>query len=329
MDCILEIAVLDYVRNHFHPLWRLRRLAWFRQLQAWIDFPVSRLAGKIRVSLFWMRDFSRLISDGSTEPRTERCFDAILAGFQPDFFWDIGANIGDYSWRVANWSDQTDIWMFEPDALNIKLLRRTISRNRLGRVTLHPIAVSDRCGTVEFMVDAVSGAAGSILDHTANSWSLHSTYGLSQKRQVTCVDLDSLREKLQTRRLLIKLDVEGAEDQVLRGARTILSEVRPIIFLECLDLDRAGNPDLTRIGWLQELDYLFLNLKEGGNFVAYPGEMRERIETEWLPTEAGAAASRPSPPAAMTASSANQPTPPSPTSTQASSSFPSTPPSAP
>jgi hypothetical protein len=60
----------------------------------------------------------------------------------------------------------------------------------------------------------------------------------------------------------------------LQGARRILREVRPVIFVECFDL--AG------IEWLSELDYLFLDLKEGCNFMAYPREMKERIEKEWL-----------------------------------------------
>lgn len=266
--------MLNYIRNHFHPLWRLRRFAWFRRLQAWIDFPVSCQTGKIKVSLFWLRDFGSLISNGSAESRMGRFFEAILAGFQPDCFWDIGANIGTYSWRVANRSDTIDIWMFEPDARNIELLRRTIDRNRLGRVTLHPVAVSDRSGTLEFLVDSVSGATGSILDHASNSWSLHSTYGLSVKRPVACIDLDSLREKLGARRLLIKMDVEGAEERVLRGARRILREVRPVIFIECFDI--------SQIEWLHEVDYLFLDMKEGGNFVVYPREMKEPIENRWL-----------------------------------------------
>ncbi|MCE0496750.1 MAG: FkbM family methyltransferase [Methylacidiphilales bacterium] len=266
--------MLNYIRDHFHPLWRLRRFAWFRRLQAWIDFPVSYQEGKIKVSLFWLRNFGHLIADRSAEKRMKHCFKAILAGYQPNCFWDIGASIGDYSWRVANWSDTIDIWMFEPDVQNIKLLGRTIDRNRLGRISLYPVAVSDRNGTLEFMVDPISGATGSILDHTSNSWSLHSTYGLSVKRPVTCIDLDSLQEKLGSRRLLIKIDVEGTEDQVLRGARRILREARPVIFLECFGL--------ARIEWLRELDYDFLDLKEGGNFVVYPREMQKRIENEWL-----------------------------------------------
>lgn len=277
------MRVLNYIREHFHPLWRLRRMAWFRNLQSRIDFPVSRSLGKIKVSLFWLRDFSTLISDNSLEPRTSRYFEALLAGFQPECFWDIGANIGDYSWRVANWSSGIDIWMFEPDLQNIKLLRRTISTNQLGRITLHPVAVSDHSGSIDFLVDSVSGAAGSILDHTSNTWSLHTTYGLSEKRQVDCIDLDSLREKLGTRRrLLIKIDVEGAEYLVLSGARRILREVRPMILFESLEMESTGNAEKARIGWLHEVEYLFLDLREGRNFIAYPAELKEAVGNEWL-----------------------------------------------
>jgi FkbM family methyltransferase len=187
---------------------------------------------------------------------------------------DVGANIGDYSWRIVNASAETAIEMFEPDATNARLLSQTMAKNNLNRITLHPVAVSDRSGSLEFLIDSISGATGSIVDHSANTWSLHSTYGLLASRIVPCIDLDSLAEKLRGQRVLIKIDVEGAEEKVLRGAQGILREVRPVLLVECFDLQK--------IAWLSELKYLVRDLRENANYLAYPEEMKAKIEEEWL-----------------------------------------------
>jgi len=191
------------------------------------------------------------------------------------FFLDVGANIGRYSWRVLNLTDQTDLWLFEPDARNIKLLERTISRNHLQRIRLHPVAVSDRKGMAEFMVDEVSGATGSLKDHVSNTWSLHYAYGVSVKRPVPCIDLDSFLEEIKGQRVLMKIDVEGAEEMVLRGARRILAEIRPIILIECFELEKKG--------WMTDFKYLIHDMKEGDNYLAYPSEIKDQVQTKWLP----------------------------------------------
>ena len=249
-------------------------MKWFRQLQTRIDFPVSKPVGKISVSLYWLRDLAYLLSAGVAEQKTSRCFELILAGFKPTVFLDVGANIGDYSWRMTNASAETRILMFEPDARNGELLKRTIVRNKLDRVTLHQVAVSDRTGELEFFVDNVSGTAGSTRDYSANSGSLHVAYQMSEKRVVRCVDLDSFMEMLRGQRVVIKIDVEGAESSVLNGARRILREVRPIFLIECFD--RAA------IAWLSDDGYVIRDLNEGENYLVYPEELKEKIEKGWV-----------------------------------------------
>ena len=221
-----------------------------------------------------MRDLSLLLASDLGEPRTNLHFKAILAGFQPTYFWDIGANVGLYSWQVVNAAPNTRIWLFEPDEKNLRLLRHTLAQNNLAQVKLQPVAVANQCGTVEFLVDPVSGATGAIQNDSTMDLSLHAAYGLKATRTVSCIHLDSMCEPLDHQRLLIKIDVEGAEDQVLRGASRILREVRPILFIECFERHK--------LTCLSDFNYQLLDLQEGGNWLAFPEELEERVKKEWL-----------------------------------------------
>jgi len=266
--------MLAYIRNRFHPLWRLRQLKWFRHLQLLIDFPVFTSVGKIKMQVLWLRNFSFLVGNDIFEERTKRCFEAVVTGFEPTLFMDVGANLGIYSWQVLNVTDEADIWLFEPDKVNIRLLTRTIARNHLDRVTLHPVAVFDQSGDFSFLVDNASGATGSLEAQSTDITPLHNAYGISATQLVPCIALDSLLEKMRTKRVLIKIDVEGAEDKALRGARQILREIRPVIIIECFDLKK--------IMWVLDYDYIIRDLKEVENFLLFPVEIKKQVETEWL-----------------------------------------------
>ncbi len=248
-------------------------MKWFRRLQAMIDFPVSKSVGRIKVHFLWLRDFSYLVSADVPEPRMSRCFEAVITGWKPTLFLDIGANIGVYSWQVLNMTDETGVWLFEPDEKNAALLSRTIAASELKRATLHPVALSDQRGDFPFLIDEISGTTGSLENQAYAEVSLHHAYAMSETRNVRCVELDSLLEGIQGHRVVMKIDVEGGEHKVLRGARRVLREVRPVIFLECFELEK--------LDWLEELEYRIYDLREARNYLVYPAEMQARVEAEW------------------------------------------------
>lgn len=265
--------MLTYIRNRFHPLKHLRSLSWFQKIQARIDRPVVIRCGRIRQHVLWLRDISYIVLREKIEERTARYFDAVVRGFAPDLLLDVGANIGAYSWQFLNLRAGSAAWLFEPDQANATLLQRTIEASALPNAELHRCAVSDSSGWVDFLVDDVSGKTGSIALNVAETGSPCPRPD-SKLRRVECVALDTFMARMTGKRVLMKVDVEGAEDKVLGGARQILARIRPVVFIECFDL--------ARISWVADCNYVLHDLGEAGNYLLIPGELCPATASGWL-----------------------------------------------
>lgn len=135
---------------------------------------------------------------------------------------DIGANIGNHSSFFARHLDYTHIHAFEPFPKNIQLASENLAAYK-DRVTLHPFAISD-CESLQILYNSESNNHGG-----------YSLEQLSDGRSFPVMDM------IQTRTLdsynfenvtLIKIDVEGHENSVLRGAQDTLRRCKPVIFLE-------------------------------------------------------------------------------------------------
>jgi len=250
-------------------------MRWFRRLATLTDFPVTVRNGSFSQSVQWLRDIAYLLPHEYVEQKTARYFDAVLDGLKPSLFIDVGANVGSYTLRVLNRFPEIAVWLFEPDETNIRLLMRTISSNHLSKATLHPIALGNSRRLAEFLVDGVSGSAGTFKDQRSNTSSLQNVYGLSKKRLVQLDTLDSFADQMAGYRVLCKIDAEDCEGEVIEGAARILREIRPFLIVESFDWRRLSP--------LLSFDYIIFDIEEGCNYLACPRECQAALEAEWLP----------------------------------------------
>jgi len=155
---------------------------------------------------------------------------------QGDAVWDIGANVGFYTLLASRLVGPTGrVIAFEPSPRNLHYLREHVARNRLPNVTVFDAAVGERPGRVAF--DESPGPA----------------MGKVGAGSIT-VPLVSVDDLVATGKAppptLLKVDVEGAEAMVLRGALDALrTSPRPKVFLathgpsvhkECTDILRSA-----------------------------------------------------------------------------------------
>jgi FkbM family methyltransferase len=152
-------------------------------------------------------------------------FDFIERFVRPgDVAVDVGANVGVYSLFLAQRVGPSgSIIACEPDPDNAAALAANLARNHLQQVHVVQAAIADREGRVPF-------AAGR---HTMSRIAENSAVATCR---VPVTTLDTLCAG--TRPLFAKVDVEGAEHLVLRGARALMAAGAPPVWQLEIDPDR-------------------------------------------------------------------------------------------
>ncbi len=179
---------------------------------------------------------------------------------------DVGANIGNFSWLVANAAPAVSLLLFEPDARNVALLQKTLRHSILPNARLEAVALSNQSGQAGFIVDEASGAVGSLVDQRGESggYNLHDSYRLTKVVDVPTRRLDEYLPFLAGSRILMKVDVEGAEHLVFAGAAEVLAQLQPVIFCESFHM--------WKLQALTNRSYRDFSLEEDSNYVAVPEE---------------------------------------------------------
>lgn len=126
-------------------------------------------------------------------------------------FLDVGANIGTITVPMAKISKE--VLAFEPVAENLALLEENLKLNNVSNVTVFPIALGSEHGSVQLEAQDAADAG---------------TYSIRGEGDIPLVPLDSI----PCSPTLIKMDVEGYEIDVLKGARETIKKHRPVIFFE-------------------------------------------------------------------------------------------------
>lgn len=154
------------------------------------------------------------------EPAVQAAFTACLGPGKT--VADVGAHMGFDTLHFARLvGPGGHVHAFEPDPANGRKLRRNCELNSLRQVTLHPHAVSDRCGTARFLAHGTttSRVATATDQTTVEVQTVTLDEALGPTDSVSPIDL-------------IKVDVEGFEFEVLRGSTRILRDIRPVWLIE-------------------------------------------------------------------------------------------------
>jgi FkbM family methyltransferase len=163
------------------------------------------------------------ILDGSTELPAQR---ALQEHLRPGMvLYDLGANIGFFTLLGARLVGASGrVFSFEADPELATRLRANVARNNFGWVSVEEKAVWSATCTVAFArADARQSPDRGVGFVTQSS--------SPNTLQVKAVSLDDFAHNCAPPDF-IKCDVEGAEVEVMRGARQLLQTKRPVIFVE-------------------------------------------------------------------------------------------------
>jgi FkbM family methyltransferase len=168
-------------------------------------------------------------------------------------FLDVGAHIGYFSLKAAlKVGDSGRVVAFEPNPAMIRLLRQNLAASKIGNVNVQEIACTDREQMITLYASStISTAVSSLAQENVKSET--SPHAVTVRGRP--ID-EVVRELGLTRMDAIKIDVEGAEVSVLRGARETLKRFAPKVILEVA-------PDLLA-GFHNKPEDVFALLREAG-----------------------------------------------------------------
>jgi FkbM family methyltransferase len=234
--------------------------------------PSRRLFGSIEIGGF--TNFSEYHSVVRFIDEPERRFFESFTG--DGVILDVGANIGVVSLFLARRFPDRVIHAFEPNPTTFEALEANVARNGGKNIVCHRTAVSEAVGTVMFNNDPIERGTASI-----------SKSGGAFVQEVPATTLDAfVAEQGIDKVSLFKIDVEGYETLVFRGAHCLLTEIRPamIYFEVCPPLtERAGFTATEPAQMLADAGYALHRLADDGGLIpVVPHDMAGLEYENWL-----------------------------------------------
>ncbi|EAW36173.1 FkbM family methyltransferase [Lyngbya sp. PCC 8106] len=146
-----------------------------------------------------------------------------------DIFYDIGAHVGFFTAITARQvGSQGKVYAFEPDPQNATRLQANMQLNHFQNVTLFQKAVSNYGGQGELLLAEYPGG------HTLATAGTPPDLKGAITVELVCID-DLVTQHILEPPSVVKIDVEGAELEVLQGMAATIQQYHPIILYEVDD----------------------------------------------------------------------------------------------
>lgn len=207
-----------------------------------------------------------LLEKGVWEPQMTNLLKKYL--FKTKTFADIGANIGYYSLIAGQiLKNKGKVFAFEPVSTNFDLMKKTVAESGFGNITVEKLALGDREGD------------GSIYLNDENFgdqrlWGKETC----KKEKIKLTTLDKYFLDKKTKPDLIKIDVQGYELKVFKGAKGLLKERRIKVILSELwpdGLECAGDSWEKYIIYLEKHGFKIYEVCDSGETEPFTGKIIE------------------------------------------------------
>lgn len=151
-----------------------------------------------------------------------------------DCFFDVGSSIGYYSILDARVNKGLIIYAFEPSISAMLYFVENIKLNAFeNRIKPNSLALSPISGTIEFN-EITNQKYPSVLNLSGEHNIGTKPHLNSKVTRATSETLDNYMKNHNVEVDVIKLDTEGCEDQILKGAKSTIEKFKPIIICETL-----------------------------------------------------------------------------------------------
>lgn len=167
--------------------------------------------------------------------------------------FDVGTNIGETLLNFAKLIPNGQVHGFEPDKLNYDRCSENLKMNSFKNIQLNNLGLGSEAGQFFIKTDTHSNRGGN---------KISSEFIENNTEVVNIVTLDQYMIDKQIAKIdLIKIDVEGYELHVLKGATEVIKKSKPVFFIELDDnnLKEQGHSAKALIRFLSEHHYSIIN----------------------------------------------------------------------
>lgn len=200
---------------------------------------------KYELDLFQHLDHS--IFFGLEEKSKNYIFNTVKSNFN---CLDIGANIGEVSLNLAKICTEGKIYAFEPTKNTFDKLSKNIQLNQFKNISAHDFGLGR--SEAEFPIHQFQEG-----NDGANRIIMNSETSQNKVLEIIKIkNLDSISSELP-KIDLIKIDVEGFENEVIEGAINYIEKIKPILIIELIDknLKVNGSSATELVNKLRNLNY--------------------------------------------------------------------------
>jgi FkbM family methyltransferase len=212
--------------------WTKKRLGFVRSERI---SPQRIEAGFAKGLRLWLPEpassWSRWISSGEYEPGLLQTVNEEASS--GGVLYDVGAHIGLVSCLWCN-SGGGRACAFEPSPRNASLIRENLKINNVDNARVYELAIAAECGRARFVVETANlgaSSGGYLSNLTSGVMGLERSRG--REHSVMLFSLDAIVElEHLPPPALVKIDVEGGEVDVVRGAVETIHRHRPKLLIE-------------------------------------------------------------------------------------------------
>ncbi len=177
-----------------------------------------------------------------------------------DVFFDIGGHYGFFTILAGQIVRRGEIHVFEPSPNNAFFLSRSVARAGT-QVFLNTVALGAEEGNVDFYDGYAEGRGGSSSMIKEVSEKITPS---AKKIVVPCMTLDTYIRTHRTPRI-IKVDVEGAESDIVKGAGKLLSKKGILLIIEIWRESALRAYSERTVRELQKIGYLPFGIRKDGS----------------------------------------------------------------
>lgn len=140
-------------------------------------------------------------------------------------FFDVGANVGIIAYSTAMQRPRARIFAFEPEPVSFLALNKTKSYNIIHNVDLIPFGLGESVGLKTFFIDNAN--------HGGHSLDRSQVLNETRPSSIMVTTVDNMVKTIGVTRMdIMKIDVQGLELEVLKGAVQTIQDLKPVLTVE-------------------------------------------------------------------------------------------------